>query len=265
MLNNEIYVDIADEVKYNKREITMTFKTILELNKENQLNLNPDYQRGIVWNNSKQSSLIESIIQGYYYPPIIFNLKDGIYICVDGKQRITSVLKFLNNEITYTYNDEEILFSNFDRQSKEQFYTKNFQTCIYTNIDEETELEIFRRVQKGEPMNKIELLRSYNSELIINIKNKTDNYKSIFKKYDIKMDRDMHLQYIIRVLMLQYTDKDFITLTSPEMEKFAPFDPERIKRAPREYKTNKDIINKDVYIFINYIFICFIFLRGKKI
>ena len=46
-------------------------------------------------------SLIESIIEGYYYPPIIINLTNGSYNCIDGKQRITKFLNFINNQIYY--------------------------------------------------------------------------------------------------------------------------------------------------------------------
>ena len=45
----------------------------------------------VVWNESKQVALIDSILRNYYVPPIVFAIQrdeDGeeIRVCVDGKQ-----------------------------------------------------------------------------------------------------------------------------------------------------------------------------------
>ena len=207
--------------KYNQQQTFYTFYRIKELFDSNKLNLDPEYQRGIVWNYDKMMSLIESIIHGYYYPPIIINLTNGNYNCIDGKQRITSILNFINNQIYYSINDKEIYFNDFDEQSKESFFNRQFQVCLYQDLDYDIELEIFRRVQKGEPMTKMEIMKSYNPDLICEIINKIDKYKIIWKKYNIKTIRDYHLHYILRILMMTYKkDKEFITLTIPEIEKF---------------------------------------------
>ena len=52
---------------------------------------------------------------GYYIPPVIFNLQDRVVkqangkkkvvphrICVDGKQRLTSIFKFMSGEISFS-------------------------------------------------------------------------------------------------------------------------------------------------------------------
>ncbi len=76
------------------------------------------------------------------------------------------------------------------------------------------------RVQKGEPMTKMEIMKSYNPDLICNVIIKLDKYKIILKKYNIKTVGDYYLHYILRVLMMEYKkDKDFITLTIQEIEK----------------------------------------------
>lgn len=218
---NKININISSEYKYNQSQISTTFNEIKTRLDNNKLNLNPDYQREVVWNEEKSESLIESIIHGYFIPPIILNLIDGKYNCIDGKQRITSVYKFLNNDIRYCINDKELVFDDFDDQSKESFLNRSFQTCLYQELDYETELEIFRRVQKGEPMKKMEIMRSYNTTLISNISINIEKYKNIWKKYNIKCNRDNNLNYVLRSLMLEYKkDKGFITLTIPEVQKF---------------------------------------------
>lgn len=71
--------------------------------------LNPDFQRGHVWTEEQQISYIEYVLRGgvsgkdlYFNNPSWFRPKQSGYnefVCVDGLQRITSILKFLNNEI----------------------------------------------------------------------------------------------------------------------------------------------------------------------
>jgi uncharacterized protein with ParB-like and HNH nuclease domain len=112
-------IDISTDNQYNQRLTTYSFYQIKELYDKSKLNLNPEYQREIVWTKEKMMLLIESIIHGYYYPPIIINLSNAMYTCIDGKQRITSVLKFLTNEIYYNSEDNEIYFNDLNEQNKE--------------------------------------------------------------------------------------------------------------------------------------------------
>lgn len=64
-----------------------------------QLNLGPEFQRGLVWNAKQKSELIESILMGIPLP--LFYVKeneDGVYIIVDGKQRLSTMFDFIDNK-----------------------------------------------------------------------------------------------------------------------------------------------------------------------
>ena len=70
------------------------------------LDLCPDFQRGHVWTEEQQVRYIEYILRGgtsgrdfYFNHPGWFRDWKGEYVCVDGLQRITAVLRFLKNEI----------------------------------------------------------------------------------------------------------------------------------------------------------------------
>ena len=70
------------------------------------LDLSPDFQRGHVWNEKQRVSYVEFVLQDGKSNPIYLNApnwndmsKDNMVI-VDGKQRLTSLLMFLNNEFT---------------------------------------------------------------------------------------------------------------------------------------------------------------------
>lgn len=68
------------------------------------LNLNPDFQRAHVWNIDQRILYVEFLLKGGRSNPIYFNHEGwmksfrGEYVIVDGKQRLTSILMFLNNE-----------------------------------------------------------------------------------------------------------------------------------------------------------------------
>lgn len=62
------------------------------------LNLTPSYQRGDVWSASMRQRLIESILRGIPLPSIILLRPDDPtipYEVVDGKQRLTAILRFV--------------------------------------------------------------------------------------------------------------------------------------------------------------------------
>lgn len=64
-----------------------------------KLNLTPSYQRGDVWGTGARQLLIESVLRGIPLPSVILlKPSDGqsqLYEVVDGKQRLTSILRFV--------------------------------------------------------------------------------------------------------------------------------------------------------------------------
>lgn len=74
------------------------------------LQLNPLFQRGHVWTEEQQIAYVEFVLRGGKSSRIVYfncpswhwNVKPGEYndfVCVDGLQRITAVLRFMNNEV----------------------------------------------------------------------------------------------------------------------------------------------------------------------
>ena len=64
------------------------------------LDLNPNFQRAHVWDLPKRIKYMEFLLKGGESNPIYFNHESyrGEYVIVDGKQRLTSILMFLDNE-----------------------------------------------------------------------------------------------------------------------------------------------------------------------
>lgn len=71
-----------------------------------EIDLNPAYQRDVVWTEDKQSALIDSLFRNFYIPPIILARRSNDeddeepFVCVDGKQRLTSLAKFMDATVS---------------------------------------------------------------------------------------------------------------------------------------------------------------------
>ncbi|WBM80905.1 DUF262 domain-containing protein [Cryobacterium breve] len=67
-----------------------------------KLNLTPSYQRGDVWRTSDRQALIESVLRGIPLPSIILLRTGGTtpHDVVDGKQRLTAILRFVGQHPT---------------------------------------------------------------------------------------------------------------------------------------------------------------------
>lgn len=82
--------------------------TIDRYKEEDNLNLDSDFQRTHVWDLDKRVKYVEFLLKGGKSNPIYFNCEnwmgrrgssiDREMVIVDGKQRLTSILMFLNNE-----------------------------------------------------------------------------------------------------------------------------------------------------------------------
>ena len=71
------------------------FKDLAEAS-PTRLELNPSYQRDVVWSNSDSQKLLDSVLRGIPLPSIILNQRQNrrVHEIVDGKQRLTAILRF---------------------------------------------------------------------------------------------------------------------------------------------------------------------------
>lgn len=77
-----------------------SLKQMYDLIKSGDIELSPDFQRNFVWDKTRQSKLIESILLGLPLPSIYLSqYEDGRLTIVDGLQRITTIKKFIENEL----------------------------------------------------------------------------------------------------------------------------------------------------------------------
>jgi hypothetical protein len=91
-------ITLSDSIKKFKE--AAEGKQVISVNDyAGMINLEPAFQRGSVWNKRYRRELITSLLFGFPLPSIIFKVADDETLQVfDGKQRLTTITMFLNDE-----------------------------------------------------------------------------------------------------------------------------------------------------------------------
>jgi hypothetical protein len=108
---------------------------------ENNLILEPDFQRGHVWDEPKQIAFVEYLLRRgrsgliiYFNCPHYAMGERKDFVLVDGLQRITACLNFLNNKIK--------VFGNYYLEYEDKISS---DICLYFNVNElKTRKEVLR-------------------------------------------------------------------------------------------------------------------------
>lgn len=140
-----------------------------------RIDLDADYQREKIWSRVDQELLIDSIIQNIDIPKIYLartkDNKNFEFECIDGKQRMATLLDFFKPEPAqdnplavriagekYTYNRLRDELPNLAKKVED--FKLSF--VIYPQTDDDTFLrEIFRRLQLGVRLNSGEMLKTF--------------------------------------------------------------------------------------------------------
>jgi hypothetical protein len=140
-----------------------------------RIDLDADYQREKIWSRKNQEELLDSIIKNIDIPKLyLARVRDNEnfdFECIDGKQRMTTLLSFFKpepaegNPLTVPLAGEKYTYKRLKKEvpglaKKIEHFRLSF--VIYPEIDDEEFLrEIFRRLQLGVRLNAGELLKTY--------------------------------------------------------------------------------------------------------
>ncbi len=156
-----------------KFNINWTAKTLSRQMEKGNVNFDSAVQRSLVWDNSKKSLLIHSMIYGYAIPAMYFTRdEDGVYDSLDGKQRSNTISEFLHDEFALAVdtppvydddgNEEDIsglTFSQLPEWAQDRVKDFNLTIYYYEGMTEQEIKEFFRRLNNGKPLTAVELTR----------------------------------------------------------------------------------------------------------
>lgn len=82
--------------EFKTENYPMSIGELVNLYENEEIIINPDFQRYFRWTDLQKTRLIESIVLGIPIPSIfLFQRDDGIWEIVDGLQRVSSILQFM--------------------------------------------------------------------------------------------------------------------------------------------------------------------------
>lgn len=162
-----------------KASIAWSAKQLKSMIANGKIDFNHIVQRSYVWERKRKSALIESMVLGYPIPPVFAKRltdseegkksKNVVYCIMDGKQRLSSVAQFLNDEYALTelepvkYHDEAenadvefnmtgCKFSDLPEGLQDILNSTMFSVTYFDNLTAEEERELFKRLNAGKPL-----------------------------------------------------------------------------------------------------------------
>ena len=138
------------------RSETRAVSEVVKRIKRNRFFMAPDFQRDFVWEPARQSKLIESCIMRIPLPVLyVAEGNDGRIVVVDGLQRLTTFVRFINDELKLTGLGEGHPL-NGKRYSQLPVHlqerVEDTQLTLYIldkNAPQRAKLDIFERVNSG--------------------------------------------------------------------------------------------------------------------
>ncbi|MEO6825002.1 MAG: DUF262 domain-containing protein [Nitrosospira sp.] len=153
---------------------SLSIKTLFGERFSRKIDYQPYYQRNYVWDDSKASFFIESILLGTDIPPLIFFMSGSSIEVIDGRQRYETIKKFREGELKLTLSGltkltqlKNQVFSKLDNGIRDilneakirifEFEVIN-EPKLDSSLEDKIKKEIFRRYNSGiTPLNSAEI------------------------------------------------------------------------------------------------------------
>lgn len=207
---------------YKSTLTNIEISTLFTQINEDKFDLDAPYQREIVWDMNKQILFINSILRGIIPSPLIFVSTDDKKIVVDGKQRITSIVRFKRNEIPVNTLEEETVYYDtipldisvsrdariMTDKERTRFNNTNLNCVTYQDITYQDQLLIFNRIQNGVHISSADLLKASAPNESINhmLNNFYESMIDILGKYTGNTNKEKN-NHIIVVTNIMYMIK----------------------------------------------------------
>ena len=153
---------------------TRTVQSLIRDMKKEKIILDTSIQRkSDQWDRKKKSLLILSAIQGVIIPgifakEIINSSNEFVWEVLDGKQRLTTLASFLNDEfkLDRTYSEEYAnkLYSQLGEETQNTIKNTEIVVNVYQDLNEQETEDIFCRLNNGQKLSNDNIFRAHMGE-----------------------------------------------------------------------------------------------------
>jgi len=113
---------IKEQRKFQTNVSNYTVESWLSFIETSRLNLLAYYQREYVWTEKEQNDFLVAFFSEFPFGNISITVDEDYNIeVVDGKQRLTTLLKFYDNEIGFTFEGNKVFYSDLCDADKRRF------------------------------------------------------------------------------------------------------------------------------------------------
>lgn len=94
-------MSLQEQIDERRQEIQtaaypMSIGELVNLYRDDELDIHPEFQRFFRWTQTQKSRFIESLLLGIPIPSIfVFQRRDGVWDLIDGLQRVSTILEFM--------------------------------------------------------------------------------------------------------------------------------------------------------------------------
>jgi uncharacterized protein with ParB-like and HNH nuclease domain len=166
-------IKIQEQINKNRRSVgfdsyDISVRQLYDMVVEGMIDIAPEYQRHFVWNDIRQSQLIESLLLGIPVPNIFMATnKDSTWEVIDGLQRMTTIINFIGeHEIIKKVNPSchkltlkglykldsinELKFESMPKSLQLMFLTRPIRvTVLNDKSDFDLRYDLFERLNTG--------------------------------------------------------------------------------------------------------------------
>lgn len=198
---------------------------------DEEIKINPEYQRYFKWDNQRKTDLIESLLLGYPIPPIFVykDLETGIWEVIDGLQRLSTIFEFLGklkdekgellpplklNEGKLIKGLKNLTWNDLDKAIKFDFNKLSLPILELNSSDDLlTKYELFKRLNTG-GMNlnyqekRVPIIIALQPTVYKAFKEFASKkyFKEIFRITEKKLKEKEDMEYIVKYLVIKNID-----------------------------------------------------------
>lgn len=216
----------------NRRPTQQDVSWFLDLYQKKQIDLNPSYQRRSVWTLKDRKFFLDTIFRNYPCPAIFLHKtiderEMNVFHVVDGKQRLETIIKFVENEISIDKNFGDIdlegkKWKDLQRslEIKKRFWDYILTVEFIDTVDGLIVNEVFDRLNRNSRKLERQELRhaKFDGWLITNVEAEVENEEwedlKVVTKARIKRMKDVQFISELFIIILKNSidgfDQDYI-------------------------------------------------------
>lgn len=276
--SNDAESEVIEDKKLVTDVATPTIGSLIDKYRRGKINLQPNYQRKYVMKPIVASRLIESILINIPLPVVYFAEEgDGSWSVIDGQQRLTSIISFVEGRFLYDGKDFKLTglnvltelnrkkFKELDDVYQERILdTPISSVVIKKESSEDIKFEIFERLNTGStPLNEDEIRNNIYRGNYINLLAELENnetFDKLVNKVNFK-NRMLYRGMILR--FFAFYEKSYLNY-KPSIKQFCNRHLKDFRDMSEEKINEYQQVFKDTIDKVNIIFAENAFRRMKK-